>query len=127
MGKTESLHTALRAAVIALNDWSCTFAPEQHLEEYVKASRERIHEYGTLWYIASVTKQCTDALKENEIDNLQVNDRVQFAKTGDTRLDNQQAIVSGFYGADGIIVQIIPVIEGYNPSMVISKNCLTKV
>jgi hypothetical protein len=127
MKKTESLHTALRAAIVALNDWTCTYAPEFCSEQHVKAAQERVNEFGTLYYIASVTKQCTDALKENEAENLQVNDRVRFVKTGEPRLDYSEGVISGFYGADGIIVNLISMIEGYNPSMVISRYCLTKV
>lgn len=127
MSKTESLHKALQAAVIALNDWTCTFAPEFCSRERVEEAAKRVNEFGTLYYIASVAKQCTDALKENEPDNLQVDDRVRFVKTGDDRLDGCEAVVSGYYGADGIIVNLVSVINGYNPSMVITRHCLTKV
>ena len=60
----QSLRAALKTAIIALDDWTNTYAPEFCDEERVKQAQNRLTEYGTLYYIATVVKQCRDALKE---------------------------------------------------------------
>lgn len=55
---------ALGAAITALDDWSCITAPEFCNEERVKAANNRLHEHGTLHYIATVVEQCRQALKD---------------------------------------------------------------
>jgi len=60
----DALRNALKTAIIALDDWTNTYAPEFCDEERVKQAQNRLTEYGTLYYIATVVKQCRDALKE---------------------------------------------------------------
>ena len=59
----EALRAALKNAIIALDVWTSTFAPEFCDEERVKQAQNRLTEYGTLYYIANVVKQGRDALK----------------------------------------------------------------
>jgi hypothetical protein len=65
----ERLRSALQNAIIALDDWTNTYASEFCDEERVKEAHDRIAEYGTIGYIASVVKQCRDALENKEISN----------------------------------------------------------
>jgi hypothetical protein len=57
------LRKALDAAILALDDWTNSYAPEFCEEFRVKMARDRIIEHGTLWYIATVVEQCRKAKK----------------------------------------------------------------
>ena len=59
----ESIQTALQSAIVALDDWACSYAPEMCDEERVKEAQARLSEYGTLYYIALTLEQCRKALK----------------------------------------------------------------
>lgn len=65
--KTTEIH-ALRAAlsqtIRGLDDWTATYAPEHCSDEMVAAAQNRLHECGTLYYIASLVKIGNDALKD---------------------------------------------------------------
>jgi len=132
MSEVESLRTALKAAIIALDDWTNTYAPEFCDEERVKQAQNRLTEHGTLYYIATVVKQCSDALKGKEMNKLKVYDMVSIYQTGDLNLDDKQAQVVGFYGIEshgplGVIIQPIPQIQGFDPCIVMTPSCLMKV
>lgn len=60
---SEATEAALKSAILALDDWTNTYAPELCDEERVKQAQARITEYGTLAYIATVVEQCRNALK----------------------------------------------------------------
>lgn len=58
-----------------------------------------------------------------------INNRVVIHSTGDTRLDNQEAIVKGFiemYSGDplSVIIEFVQVPNGYNPCISIVPACL---
>lgn len=53
----EGLRGALDSGIEALNTWVHVHAPDECREEDVKASRERLMEGGTLWYLATVLEK----------------------------------------------------------------------
>ena len=60
----EPLHlvtSALDAAILALDDWINTYAPEFCDEVRVAEAKSRLYENGTLWYLANVVQQCSNA------------------------------------------------------------------
>ena len=59
----EKMRNALSSAIVALDDWTRTYAPEFCDEDSVKNTKNRLMESGTLCYIATVIQQCKDALK----------------------------------------------------------------
>lgn len=65
----ERLRSALQEAIIALDDWTNSYAPEFCNPERVKEAQDRIYEYGTIGYIASVVTRCREALENKEKSN----------------------------------------------------------
>jgi len=53
---------ALKASIVALNDWLCTYAYDQCDDQSVAEARKRIGQYGTIGYIAQVQDQNRRAL-----------------------------------------------------------------
>lgn len=49
-------------ALQALNDWAVTYAPDMCSDETVALAKARIHEHGTLAYIANATDQLHAAI-----------------------------------------------------------------
>lgn len=60
-----SVRTALQTAMTALDDWSCTYAPEFCDPKRVQEAKNRLSDQGTLYYIAATLAQCRKAMKEN--------------------------------------------------------------
>ncbi len=50
-------------ALQALNDWAVTYAPDMCSDETVALAKARIHEHGTLAYIANATDQLHAAIQ----------------------------------------------------------------
>ncbi|MBS0257212.1 MAG: hypothetical protein JSR13_05785 [Proteobacteria bacterium] len=50
-------------ALQALNDWAVTYAPDMCSDESVARAKARIHEHGTLAYIANATDQLHAAIQ----------------------------------------------------------------
>lgn len=61
----QSMHTALQAAITALDDWTSVYASEQCNPERVAEAQERIGRVGTIAYIAGVVTQCRRALNQD--------------------------------------------------------------
>ncbi len=61
--ETEVLRDALEHAIIALDDWIADYADVMCDEDVVKEARKRIHEHGTLYYIAENVQRCRKALE----------------------------------------------------------------
>ena len=57
----ESLHKALDAAILALDDWTNITAPDFCDEARVAEAKARLNEYGPISYIATVVQQCREA------------------------------------------------------------------
>jgi hypothetical protein len=57
----ESLRKALDAAILALDDWTNTYAADFCDEARVAEARARLSANGTVFYIATVVQQCTEA------------------------------------------------------------------
>ena len=57
------MRAALESAIIALDDWSRTVAPEFYNESDVSETNDRIRQNGTVYYIATVLEQCRKSLK----------------------------------------------------------------
>ena len=53
----DALESALEKSVVALDDWTNTYANTFCNEKRVKEAQDRLNERGTLWYIAQVQKQ----------------------------------------------------------------------
>jgi hypothetical protein len=64
-----SVRTALQIAITALDDWTCTVAPEFCDPQRVAEALSRLMEGGTLSYIANTLEQCRKALKEDNGDH----------------------------------------------------------
>ena len=126
--ENETLRSALKTAIIALDDWTHLYAPEFCDEERVNQAQIRLSEHGTLYYIADVVTQCRDALKETN-DMFNVKDTVEFHSTGDHALDGKIGIVEGFYADKDFLIVVFahPHPVGYNSAIVITKHCLKKV
>lgn len=60
-----STHTALQAAITALDDWLNLHAPEECHPARVLEAQKRVGEYGTIAYIANVVAQCRMALNRS--------------------------------------------------------------
>jgi len=58
---TKILSDALDAAIVALDDWTNTYAPDFCDEARVAEAKKRISQYGTVFYIATVIQQCKQA------------------------------------------------------------------
>lgn len=62
--EVQRLRTALESAIIALDSWTCTYAPEFCDEKYVEEAQQRIaYGGGPLAYIADTVSECKNALK----------------------------------------------------------------
>lgn len=57
------LRKALSDSIQGLNDWTATYASEHCSDEMVEAAQNRLHECGTIAYIADLVKVGNDALK----------------------------------------------------------------
>lgn len=60
--QVEQLIDALKTSITALDDWLNTYASELCNEERVKEAYQRIHQYGTIGYIANVQLKNREAL-----------------------------------------------------------------
>lgn len=60
-GDKEVLSAALSAAILALDDWASIHAEEFCDATRVAEAKVRLHEFGTLWYIASTTQTLVKA------------------------------------------------------------------
>lgn len=58
----DRVEEGLRAALVAMNDWLCTYADDLVGEEAVKDAWSRVGQYGTLGYISEVTQKLNAAL-----------------------------------------------------------------
>lgn len=117
---------ALQAAITALDDWSVTHAPEFYTDEQVAAARNRLQEFGTLYYIATTIEQCKKAL-DMTTEKVCVGDRVVIANSSDTYLDGTKGTVMGDYGTDAVIVVFDIAPRGYHPAIVAVRPIVRKV
>lgn len=60
--KIKAMEAALSAAIIALDDWTRTIAPEHCILSDVEDTHNRLRNNGgTLYYVSLVIKQCNEA------------------------------------------------------------------
>ena len=57
----EDLRKAIDAGILALDDWTHTFASEFCDKARVAEAKARLNEYGTLWYVASTVETLAKA------------------------------------------------------------------
>jgi hypothetical protein len=57
----ETLREALDAAILALDDWTNTYASEFCDEARVAEAKARLNAQGTIAYIADTVQQCREA------------------------------------------------------------------
>lgn len=57
----ETLHKALDAAILALDDLTNTYASEFCDETRVAEAKARLNDYGTVWYIANTVQTLAKA------------------------------------------------------------------
>jgi hypothetical protein len=60
--RCEKAEAALERSIVAINDWMHLYAPDMCKESDVAEAMARVHENGTLAYIANVQEQNRDAL-----------------------------------------------------------------
>jgi hypothetical protein len=57
-----ALRSALEAAMQGINDWLHLYAPDECREDRVAEAKKRVHEHGTLAYIAGLNEKAHKAL-----------------------------------------------------------------
>ena len=57
----EALTASINAAILALDDWTHSYAPDFCDEARVTEARARLTENGTLWYIATTVDRLRKA------------------------------------------------------------------
>lgn len=57
-----ALRSALEVAQRGINDWLHLYAPDECREDRVAEARKRVHEHGTLAYIADLNETIRNAL-----------------------------------------------------------------
>jgi hypothetical protein len=63
--ENELLRAALRIALQGINDWLHLYAPDMCSEAGVAEASRRVHEHGTLAYIAGLNEVIGNALETN--------------------------------------------------------------